>query len=124
MAEDRKNLAEDNADRWREGENPQVGTEAEDDTQTVDAGVPGQIQYPDRAVYAERAAAFAAGKEDTLYPEEDEPEDSGRQVRATDTGDREPGDETGEETEPAAMRGMGADPNEANDGANQEERNR
>jgi hypothetical protein len=49
--------------------------EAEDNTQVADAGVPGQIQYPDREVDAERAAAFAAGKVDSLEPEEDAEED-------------------------------------------------
>jgi hypothetical protein len=39
------------------------------------AGVPGQILYPEREVDAERAAAFAGGKVDSLEPEEDE-EDS------------------------------------------------
>jgi hypothetical protein len=46
----------------------------EDNTQVDDAGVPGQIQYPDREVDAERAAAFAAGKVDSLEPEEDDEE--------------------------------------------------
>jgi hypothetical protein len=45
--------------------------EAEDNTQVADAGVPGQIQYPDREVDAERAAAFAAGKVDSLEPEDE-----------------------------------------------------
>ena len=50
--------------------------ESEDNTQVADAGVPGQILYPERIVDAERAAAFAAGKVDTLEPEEeDEPEE-------------------------------------------------
>jgi hypothetical protein len=52
--------------------------ESEDNTQVADAGVPGQILYPERVVDAERAGAFAAGKVDTLEPEEDEesePED-------------------------------------------------
>lgn len=40
-------------------------------------GVPGQIQYPDREVDAERAAAFASGKVDTLY--EDDPDRDGWQ---------------------------------------------
>jgi hypothetical protein len=47
--------------------------ESEDNTQTADAGVPGQILYPDREVDAEHAAAFAAGKEDNLYADEDDP---------------------------------------------------
>jgi hypothetical protein len=46
--------------------------ESEDNTQVADAGVPGQIQYPDREVDAERAAAFAAGKVDSLEDEDDE----------------------------------------------------
>lgn len=45
--------------------------EAEDNTQVADAGVPGQIQYPDREVNAERAAAFAAGKVDSLEDEDE-----------------------------------------------------
>ena len=39
----------------------------------ADAGVPGQIQYPDREVDAEHAAAFAAGKEELLYEDPDDP---------------------------------------------------
>jgi hypothetical protein len=46
--------------------------EAEDNTQVADAGVPGQIQYPDREVDSERAAAFAGGKVDTLYDDEND----------------------------------------------------
>lgn len=37
-------------------------------------GIEGQIIYPDREVDAERAAAFAAGKVDTLNPDEDKDE--------------------------------------------------
>lgn len=44
--------------------------EGEDSSQVNDAGVPGQIQYPDREVDAERAAAYAGGKEDTLYDDQ------------------------------------------------------
>jgi len=110
MSEKKTNLAEENAERTREGN--QANVEGDDNSQVVDAGVPGQIQYPDREVYAERAAAFAAGKVDTLYPEE---ETGDRQVYNT-LPERETGDETGEETEPAAMRGMGTDPNEDNEG--------
>ena len=110
MSEKKTNLAEENAERTREGN--QANVEGDDNSQVVDAGVPGQIQYPDRTVYAEQAAAFAAGKADTLYPEE---ETGDRQVYNT-LPDRETGDETGEETEPAAVRGMGTDPNEDNEG--------
>ena len=46
--------------------------ESQDNTQVADAGVPGQIQYPERIVDPERAGAFVAGKVDTLEPEEDE----------------------------------------------------
>jgi hypothetical protein len=35
-------------------------------------GITGQIIYPDREVDAERAAAWAAGKEDSLYPDDEE----------------------------------------------------
>jgi len=34
-------------------------------------GIAGQIQYPEPDVDAERAAAFAGGKEETLYDEDD-----------------------------------------------------
>jgi hypothetical protein len=40
-------------------------------------GVEGQIMYPEPNVDAERAAAFAAGKVDTLEPEDDEDEEPG-----------------------------------------------
>jgi hypothetical protein len=56
--------------------------ESEDNTQVADAGVPGQIQYPDRVVDAERAAAFAAGKVDTLEPEEESDEEEEADERA------------------------------------------
>jgi hypothetical protein len=52
---------------------PFLGTEeAEDNTQVNDAGVPGQIEYPERVVDAERAGEFAAGKVDTLEPEDED----------------------------------------------------
>jgi len=42
------------------------------------AGVPGQIMYPEPEVDAERAAAFAGGKVDSLTDEgEDESEEAG-----------------------------------------------
>lgn len=96
----------------------QSGAEAhaervEESQETADtAGIPGQIQYPDPETNAERAAAFAAGKEDTLY--EDDENDAGKtrtgwQNPADRPGEEQgepgvPGDESGEETEPAAMR--------------------
>jgi hypothetical protein len=49
--------------------------ESQDNTQVADAGVPGQILYPERVVDAERAGNFAAGKVDTLEPEDEEDED-------------------------------------------------
>ena len=57
--------------KTKSGSNPQVNKTTDDNTQVVDAGVPGQIQYPDVEVDAERAAAFAAGKEDSLFDEDD-----------------------------------------------------
>ena len=58
---------------------PFLGTEeSSDNSQVADAGVPGQIAYPDREVDAERAAAFAAGKVDTLDPDEEERTDRER----------------------------------------------
>jgi len=38
-------------------------------------GIKGQIQYPEPEVDAERAAAFAAGKVDSLYDEDEEESD-------------------------------------------------
>lgn len=61
--------------------------EAEDNTQVADAGVPGQIQYPDRTVDAERAAAFAAGKVDSLDPDDEDGTRSGWQNPADRSGE-------------------------------------
>lgn len=40
-------------------------------------GIEGQILYPDPEVDAERAAGFAAGKYDTLYPEDNDDNGTG-----------------------------------------------
>jgi hypothetical protein len=85
--------------------NDQVNKDSDDNTQVVDAGVPGQIQYPDRTVDAERAAAFAAGKEDTLYDEDDPRFYSGWQNPADNTLSEEQRENN--ETEPEAMRHEG-----------------
>lgn len=45
--------------------------DSDDNTQVGDAGIPGQIQYPERVVDAERAGEFAAGKVDRLTDEDD-----------------------------------------------------
>lgn len=100
---DRTNLAEENAER-------------EDNTQVDDAGVPGQIVYPDAEVNAERAAAFAAGKEDSLYEDDPDGRRSTWQNPADNPGavpgeEGVPGDESGEETEPEPF----ADPDEDRD---------
>lgn len=42
-------------------------------------GIEGQIIYPDREVDAEHAAAFAAGKEPSLYPDDEDGSRSGWQ---------------------------------------------
>ena len=52
-------------------------TEPEAEEAEDSSGVPGQIMYPEPEVDAERAAAFAAGKVDTLEPEDDESEEPG-----------------------------------------------
>lgn len=93
-------------DRDERGSKDQRSDESEDNTQVADAGVPGQIAYPDREVNAERAAAYAAGKEETLY----EDGQAGWQNPADAPGNLqgepgEPGDETGEETEPEGVGG-------------------
>jgi len=80
--------------------------DTDDNTQVDDAGVPGQIQYPDRTVDAERAAAYAAGKEDTLYDEDDPRFYSGWQNPAdNDTRSEEQREKN--ETEPEEMRHEG-----------------
>jgi len=43
-----------------------------EDTEYDNPGVEGQLQYPEVVVDAERAAAFAGGKVDSLEPEDDE----------------------------------------------------
>lgn len=66
--------------------------ETEPQTELEDSpGVPGQILYPDPEVDAERAAAFAGGKVDTLYDPEDDPRNGGWQ---------NPADRSAEVTEP------------------------
>lgn len=42
-------------------------------------GIPGQIMYPEVNVDAERAAAFAAGKVDSLDPDDEDGEKDGWQ---------------------------------------------
>lgn len=56
-------------------ETPEENPESEDNTQVADAGVPGQILYPERVVDAERAGAFVAGDVDTLEPEDEDEEE-------------------------------------------------
>lgn len=53
---------------------PDAFTGADDEDEEVN-GVPGQIEYPDASVDAERAAAFAAGKVDTLYEDDEDKSD-------------------------------------------------
>jgi len=77
----------------------------EDNTQVDDAGVPGQIAYPDRSADAERAAAYAAGKEDTLYDEDDPRYTTGWQNPADNQLSAE--ERANEETEPQEMRHEG-----------------
>lgn len=63
--------------------------ESEDNTQVADAGVPGQILYPEREVDAERAGEFAAGKVDTLDPDAEERTDRERIQDDLDNYDRD-----------------------------------
>lgn len=74
--------------------------ETEPQTELVDSpGVPGQILYPDPEVDAERAAAFAGGKEEFLYDPEDDPRNAGwqnpadRSAEVTEEDDEEDTDE-------------------------------
>jgi hypothetical protein len=62
-------------------------------------GIEGQILYPEVIVDAERAAAYAGGKEEFLYPEGEEPADTYLGPNPLFQ-DRPTGDESGEETEP------------------------
>lgn len=79
-----------------------MGDQAADDEVN---GIPGQLIYPDREVDAERAAAFAGGKEETLYPE--------NEGDVSRTGWQNPADNRNaeqvehNETEPAEMRHEG-----------------
>ena len=56
-------------------------------TMGVDAGIPGQIEYPEVNVDAERAAAFAGGKVDSLDPDDEEGERDGWQNPADRSGE-------------------------------------
>jgi hypothetical protein len=47
-------------------------SEVEETEEYDNPGITGQIQYPEPTVDAERAAAFAGGKVDSLEPEDDE----------------------------------------------------
>ena len=44
--------------------------ELDEENTTENAGIEGQILYPDAEVDAERAAAYAGGKEDSLYDDQ------------------------------------------------------
>ena len=59
-------------------------------------GIPGQIQYPEVHVDAERAAAFAAGKVDTLDPDDEDGEHDGWQNPADRSGEVQEDDEDDE----------------------------
>lgn len=63
---------------------PLAGEEEEDFN-----GIPGQIQYPDVHVDAERAAAFAGGKVDTLDPDDEDGENDGWQNPADRSGEEQ-----------------------------------
>jgi hypothetical protein len=55
-------------------------------------GIPGQIQYPDVEVDAERAGEWVAGKADSLYPDDENGERVGWQNpadRSTEVQDEE-----------------------------------
>jgi hypothetical protein len=56
-------------------ENDVEETEPQAEENADSSGVPGQIEYPEPTVDAERAAAFAGGKVDTLEPEDEEAEE-------------------------------------------------
>jgi len=66
----------------------------QDNTQVDDAGVPGQIEYPDASVDAERAAAFAAGKVDTLYEDDEGKSDREKIQDDIDNYDRDEDEES------------------------------
>ena len=62
-------------------------------------GIPGQIQYPDPQIDAERAAAFAAGKEEYLNPEDEGDETKRGWQNPADRPTEEQTDEDEEEEE-------------------------
>lgn len=62
---------------------PFVNPEGDDDFN----GIPGQLQYPDVHVDAERAAAFAAGKVDNLDPDDEGGDRDGWQNPADRSGE-------------------------------------
>jgi hypothetical protein len=82
-----KNKSEEPEETTEETE-PLAGEELEDS-----AGIPGQIMYPEVNVDAERAAAFAGGKVDTLDPEDEEGEGDGWQNPADRSGEVEESEE-------------------------------
>jgi hypothetical protein len=72
-------------DETGEETEPEPFVEPAGDEEEV-AGIPGQIEYPDRDVDAERAGEYAAGKVDTLEdPDAEEDDEAAEQRRATQT---------------------------------------
>lgn len=67
--------------------------EQQTDEEYDNPGIAGQIQYPEAEVDAERAAAFASGKVDTLYDPEDDPRNAGWQNPADRSSEVETQDE-------------------------------
>lgn len=58
-----------------------------DAQKSSDTGVEGQIMYPEAQVDPERAGQYAAGKVDTLYPDEGAKDNAERHQQEIDTGD-------------------------------------
>jgi hypothetical protein len=85
-------------------------TETTETTETEEydnPGIEGQIQYPEAEVDAERAAAYAAGKEEFLYPD-DEGTEFPRSASWSNPADNRNAEQVeNNETEPEAMRHEG-----------------
>lgn len=62
-------------------------------------GIEGQLIYPDREVDAARAAGWAAGKEDSLYPDDEDGTRDGWQNPADRSGEEQTDDEESKDDE-------------------------
>lgn len=100
-------MSESHEDRVASMDTPPPGDETGEETEPVQEedetnGIEGQIIYPDREVDAERAAAFAAGKEDSMYDDDDN--EAGKSRTGWQNPADRPTEVQNEETEPEENR--------------------